>query len=438
MRVKMKKRGIIITALFLLIINLLLLTACTGLQGRRTQTQPGNFEDNKYYQGYEGIEMRFAQGMPPYKLYYYGDQYDNSFDVNVEVGNIGSAFSRGALFLSGYDPTMIQVYGINPQRRSGQACMLDIGNIGFGTFGGTLRCDDFFIGASKDYQTFGARNLDLSFLSEALNLGNLFGDVNIYGQKTGGDDRWSVSVGFDNPNIDIEYANHGRLLVALFSVINFQNNFGVEYLLEGDTYEFPGGELAYINFDGNVVNWPPGLDQTYQTFMITNCFLYASYAAPVICIDPAPFSQDRKVCTPKLYTGTKGQGAPVAVTSIEQENTPRQAIFTIHIRNVGGGDVYDPGRLEMCSPYFPGRVTNEDKNVIYIGDIRVSGDLQRLDCTPNDFVRLDPSTGEGIVTCAYEIPFSGLRSAYQAPLVIELWYGYSKTMEKKVLIKRAI
>jgi hypothetical protein len=70
--------------------------------------------------------------------------------------------------------------------------------------------------------------------------------------------------------------------------------------------------------------------------------------------------------------------------------------------------------------------------------IRVSGDLQRLDCTPNDYIRLNPDTGEGIITCMYNIPYSGLRSAYETPLVVELWYGYSKTREKKVYIKRAI
>jgi hypothetical protein len=373
--------------------------------------------------------------MPPYRLYYYGDQYDNQFDVNVETANVGSAWARGGIYLSGYDPTMIQVQGINPLRSSGQACLLDIGNIGFGRFGGTLRCEDFFVGATKDFKDFefGVKNLFGNW-----DMGRLTGGIDIFGQSTSESGKWSVAVGFDNPNIDIEYADHGRLLIAMFQGINFERNFGVEYLLQGDTYEYPGGDLAFINFDGNIVNWPPGLDQTYQTFMITNCYLYASYAAPVVCIDPAPFSQDRKVCIPKSYTGTKGQGAPVAVTLIEQENSPRQAVFTIHVRNVGGGDVYDPGRLEMCSPYFPGRVTNEDKNVVYIGDIRVSGDLQRLRCTPNDFVRLDPQTGEGIVTCSYDIPFSGLRSAYQTPLVIELWYGYSKTMQTKVLIKRAI
>ncbi|MBN2052211.1 hypothetical protein JW756_01790 [Candidatus Woesearchaeota archaeon] len=435
-----KKRGLVLAAIFLLIINLFLLTSCTKFPGRTPTNNLGNFEDNKYYQGFDGMLMRFSENMPPYRMYYYGDQYDNSFDVNVEVANVGSAWSRGGIFLSGYDPTMIEFLGINPARSSGQSCMIDIGNIGFGEFGGTMRCENFFIGAG-DQGTFeiGFQNLFGSggSYSDRLDLNRLFGGIDLwYQHSAGGQDR--MSIGFNNPGIDIEYANHGRLLIALFEGLDFSRNFGVEYLLEGDNQDYPGGGLAYINFDGNIVRWPPGLDQTYQSFLITNCFLYATYAAPVVCIDPTPFSQNQKVCVPRQFTGTKGQGAPVAVTYVEQENTPRQAIFTIHVKNVGGGQVYDPGRLEMCSPYFPGRVTSEDLNIVYIGDIRVSGDLQRLHCMPNDFVRLDPKTGEGIIVCSYDIPFSGLKSAYESPLVVELWYGYSKTMEKKVYIKRAI
>jgi len=445
MNVSKKKRGLFISTwlIGLLIIISLILTSCSWIPGRTDPAhQWGNFEDNKYYQGTRGVEMVFVPGMPPNRMYYYGDTYNNEFDVNVEVANVGSSWTRGALFLSGYDPTMIDVIGINPARTSGRACIIQIGNIGFGTFGGTLRCNDFFVGIGEGgiidifvNNLFGSGGL----YDGALDLSRLFGGGGVdfgYRRDSGGYETWTI--GLDNLGLDIEYANHGRLLIALFQGLNFERGFGFEYLLAGDTYEYPGGEIGYINFDGNIINWPPGLDETYQTFMVTNCFLYATYAAPVVCIDPAPFSQDRKVCTPRHFTGTKGQGAPVAVTLIEQENTPRQAVFRIHVKNVGGGQVYDPGKLEMCSPYFPGRVTNQDLNVIYIGDIRVSGDLQRLRCTPNNFLRLNPQTQEGIITCMYDIPFSGLRSAYRTPLVVELWYGYSKTMQRRVLIKRAI
>ena len=422
----------------ILVISALILGGCSAFSS--FSNRPRN-EDSKYYQGYNGVIMQIDPSLPPSRMYYYGDSQDNTFDVNVQVLNDGSSWSRGAVFLSGYDPQMIQVDGINPTPSSSRACTLSIGNIGFGSFGGTLRCDQFSAGIGSGYAEVNIKNLFCPGGTYAgkFDTAKLFGGngcTDFFYKKSGDNQQWGIS--FGNPNIDVEYANHGRLLISMLQGLDFSRTFGMEYLLAGDTYEFPGGERAYINFRGNIQAWPPGLDQTTQTFLVTNCFLYATYAAPVVCIDPAPFSESQKVCTPQQYTGTSGQGAPVAVTYIEQENTPRQAIFTIHIKNVGGGRVYDPGYLEICSPYSPYRVTNNELNVVYVGDIRVSGDLQRLDCTPNDFVRLDPKTGEGVVTCAYDIPFSGIKSAYKAPLVVELWYGYEKTTQKTVTIKRAI
>jgi hypothetical protein len=422
-------------ALFLLL--LFLLSGCTSLTKNSS-----NFADNKYYQGYQGVEMQFSQSLPPSRMYFYGDSQDNTFNVNVQVSNKGSAWSRGGIFVSGYDPMMIDIEGITPDASSSKACRIDIGNIGFGAFGGTLRCgNDLQIGLGGDYTQINLNNLfcqDGKYLGK-LDTSKLFGSLGCTDfsyKNNNGKQTWSID--FGNAGIDADYANHGRLLISMLQSVDFSRTFGLEYLLAGNNYDYPGGEVQYLNFKGNIITWPAGLDMTEQTFLITNCYLYATYAAPITCIDPSPFSESMKVCTPKTYTGTSGQGAPVAVTYIEQENTARQAIFTIHIKNTGGGRVYDPGALEICSPYSPVRVTENELNKVYVGDIRVSGDLQRLECNPNDFVRLDPKTGEGIVTCVYDIPFSGLKSAYQAPLVVELWYGYEKTIQKKVTIKRAI
>jgi len=432
MKTGSKKRG------FLILICLALSLLAVGCN---MSSNPNSNKDDKYFTGYKGIEMEYTKAMPPDKIYYYGDSQDNTFDINVEVKNKGSSWSRGGIYVSGYDPTMIQIYGVNPLKGGGRGCRLDIGNIGFGSFGGFFRCDDFTVGlggSQNANDNFEVNYADVAIKNiwDKLGLETILGQGDIAWARSGDKNTWSVTM--DKPGIDAEYAGHGRLMIGIFSGISFDRTFGMTYLLEGNNYEYPGGEMANMNFDGNIITWPRGLDQTYVPFMITNCYLYTTYASPIVCIDPMPYSENAKVCTPKSYTGTSGQGAPVAVTLIEQENTPRQVIFTIHVKNVGGGQVYDPGRLEKCSPYSPARVTNDDLNIVYIGDIRVSGDLQRLDCTPNDFIRLNPSTKEGIVTCAYEMPYGSIKSAYQAPLVLELWYGYSTTMEKRVLVKRAI
>jgi hypothetical protein len=431
---QIKKLGMLIL-IFALALSL---SACSSFSSK-----PKTNMDTKYYQGYKGVEMQFSESLPPDRIYYYGDSEDNTFDVNLEVANKGSSWSRGGIFLSGYDPQMIEIDGITPDPSKSRACRLSIGNIGFGKFGGTLSCESFFLGAGEGgYFEIGKQDMFCPGGSHAgtFDIQRLYGGsgcMDAWFRSSGGDN-WKGSIGWSNPDIDVEYANHGRLLIAMLQSVDFTRTYGIEYLLAGNNYEYPGGETRYVNFRGNVYAWPPGLDKTDQTFLVTNCYMYATYAAPVVCIDPSPFSESRKVCTPQAYSGTSGQGAPVAVNYIEQENTPRQAVFTIHIKNTGGGRVYNPGMLEVCSPYSPVRITSNELNVVFIGDIRVSGDLQRLECTPNDFVRLDPKTGEGIVTCSYDIPYSGLKSAYKAPLVVELWYGYEKTIEKRVSIKRAI
>jgi len=149
-----------------------------------------------------------------------------------------------------------------------------------------------------------------------------------------------------------------------------------------------------------------------------------------------PFSQDRKVCIPQNVVFSGSNGAPVAVTLIEEEPTPYNVFFTIHFRNVNSGKVIDLGYIQRCSPYYPGTLNNQHMNVIYLWDVRIG--KVRLTCTPADqIIRLDDQTGEGQITCTYPMTYITARSAYKTPLVIEAWYGYMDTMERDVYIKRA-
>lgn len=421
---KKEKRGLIILGA-LLVLMVLLLNGC-----------------NSYTTMYTGVGMRFVPGMPMDTLFYYGPNAPNSGNdiiVAVEVRNLGSSWTRGGIFLSGYDPTMFQFIGINPSRTGGNACWVDIGNIGFSESGFSLRCDNFGItSGSGGTLEVSAGNLFGSggIYAGAFDTSRLAGGIDFYYQRTrSGQQRVTLGAG----GFDLDYANNGRLLITMLQGIDFSRNFGLEYFLEGNTPQTPGGGITELSFEGNIVNWPAGPNPVmYTDFMITNCYLYTTYAAPTVCIDPMPFSTDAKVCMPAAYVGTGGQGAPVAITGITQESSPSSIVFTIHVKNVGGGEVYDPGKLEMCSPYYPAITTQQDKNIVYIGDIRVSGDLQILECTPNNYVRLDPATGEGTIICSYQIPYTTIKSAYQTPLVVELWYGYSQAMLKRVMIKRAL
>ncbi|MFB6198457.1 MAG: hypothetical protein ABEI52_09360, partial [Halobacteriaceae archaeon] len=83
------------------------------------------------------------------------------------------------------------------------------------------------------------------------------------------------------------------------------------------------------------------------------------------------------------------------------------------------------------------RATLQDKNKVILGIARVAGSSVPLDCVPRRTIHLNKA-GKGEVTCRYNLPFQGLKSAYRTPLVIELWYGYENTIRETVTIQRAV
>ena len=420
-----------------LAVALLFLAGCTT-----NNSNPAN-PNAKYYTGTEGVEATF-QNLPARLYYYAEDTAANEFSFGVELRNKGASYSRGGIYLSGFDPNLIVFEGMDLDPVS-SACGLSFGSIGLGEFGAFLRCENFAVGVAE-----GRGVTDLRIDSLAALVTEMAGEHDVqwldpekfdfsaqYSDR--GEGNWVINV--NNIRANIDYYQHGRLFIALLSGLNFKLNHGREFLLAGDTYEFPEGEYDYVQYRGSVVDWPPGLDQTTQHLLLTSCYQYTTFADPIVCVDPDPANDYRKVCTPRSRTWSS-QGAPVAITSIEQENTPKKIVFRINVRNVGGGQVYDAGKLEKCSPYYPGRVTPEDLNVVYLGDVRIGqtglktrSQAGGMSCYP-EVIRLDPKTKSGSTTCTYPIEHTEMKSAYETPLVVELWYGYSKTYKKDIQIKR--
>jgi hypothetical protein len=428
--------------IILLLLSAFLLTACAG---SNTNQYINPYE--KYYTGTRGVVANYEN--LPTTLYYYGpeDNAGNTFTFSVDADNQGASFTRGGVYVSGFDPNLLIFQEIPIAGGAVGACGISIGNVGWGELGGILRCDGFSVSSGG-----GVTNVQISDLSKLINgIAARFGDkqwldpakFNMKIDYTDGPAGSSFVINMNDMQGNLEYYQHGRLFIAWFAGLDFTKNGGREFLLAGDTYEFPGGERAYLTYNGQIVNWPPGLDQTTQHMLLTTCYQYTTFADPMVCIDPEPFSNNRKVCQPKSRTWNGGNGAPVAVTSIEQENTPRKIIFHINVRNVGVGTVYDPGKLEKCSPYYPGRVGSEDLNLVYLGDVRLgsyglrstSGALGGIICSPA-VIRLDPKTKSGSTTCTYPIEYNQIKSAYTAPLAVELWYGYSEALQRDITVKR--
>ncbi len=415
----------------LILLLALLLAACSLGQGGENQYyDPAHA---RFFEGHEGVEMRYDQ-LPP-RLFYYGDapgSAANDFPVSVEVKNEGSSYTRGAVFLSGYDPNLIQFDEVPIAGSYQGACSLRVGDFSLNRMGFLFQCGDSFSLSGHEGGSF----LDFDWLDSVSVRGqewfaeSWLEDLVINYEQSASGDR---QIDFVLDEISFGYREHGLLLISILAGLSFEKFLGEEYLLAADSYDYPGGGLEYIEFNGHVVDWPEGTDEIEQRLLLTNCYMYTTFAAPTVCIDPQPYSTNRKVCTPDVATWGNGQGAPVAITRVTQENTPRHAIFHISVENRGRGTVYDPGSLEKCSPYYPGGSKSSDLNLVWIGEARI--DDYKLTCTPRNVLRLDES-GRGQFTCTYPIEYSQLNSAYQTPLVVELWYGYSESVERRIPIKR--
>ncbi len=400
---------------------------------------------SKYYTGKVGVEAEFSN--LPKTVWYSegGSASENVFDFTVKVHNRGTSLSRGATFISGYGPSFLQVSGQDLQRQTGGDCVVDITSFGnfneLHTWNGLLSCA-FMNGSSFEYtrdEGFWTTNIN--------NIGSLLGQLGIWDAPTwvdnldlslGGENNNILGFGFNFDNLtglDLNLLYHGAgLSIAMAESINFETYFGKEYLLPADNSYFPGGGMEYIDYHVDMKYWPPGGEEYKLPLMLTNCYGYATYTAPMVCIDPMPESQQRKTCTPGTIRLTS-QGAPVAVTKIEQEGDKRRVRFTIHVKNIGDGTVIDWGHIARCSPYYTGPLMQNHENVVQ--GFLVNLENQRLECSPsNGIIRLDEDTGEGIITCTYNVQYQNLQTAYQTPLVIEFWYGYQETETDSILFKK--
>ncbi|MFH1072114.1 MAG: hypothetical protein V1743_01665 [Nanoarchaeota archaeon] len=418
-----------------------------------SQTGTNTVKDNsKFFTGYDGVNIKLSPGTVPSKVYYYGRNpgpQDNIMNFNLELTNTGSADSYGGAYISGYDPSFIDVTGVNINEIGGWGdCDFDLLYLG-GNWLGYVSCllwgndISLTLGSNGNLIKGGSADVDVGQVFQTLTgkdwLNGLRGQINCDTTRQGG---CRFGLDYQGSDFDFGYQNNGRGAIGYITTIyqdlygsSFINTaHGKEFALLGDRQTFPGGDLDYIDFQATIQNWPRGLEQTEQKFLFTSCYVYTTYADPQVCIDPFPESLGRKICKPKVTTYPKGQGAPVAITKIEQENTPRSIFFTIYVENKGKGMLYHPTSLHKCDPLNAERVTQKDLNFVFLGDIRLANDWEQIRCQPaNRLIKLE--NGKGQIVCEYQIKY-GIKSAYLSPLVISLWYGYSSTVEKTVLIRR--
>ncbi len=200
----------------------------------------------------------------------------------------------------------------------------------------------------------------------------------------------------------------------------------------------PDGGFWTAEFKGLIVATDLIVDSYDPTILATACFPYITRASPSVCVDPAPFDINRKkVC--KIGTTTlTSQGAPIAVTKIEQQASQTKTQFKITIKNVGKGEVLLPEKLEACDPRTSTSSRLERRDFDKVEVYRVSLGTTELLCGPymdGRFIQI--YNGEGFVICSMDSrEYDMTQDAYMTPLNIELRYAYRTTITKQIKIQK--
>ena len=194
--------------------------------------------------------------------------------------------------------------------------------------------------------------------------------------------------------------------------------------LEGKSPFNPEGDIEIVEWSSSAVQLPPGSTTYSPNLVLTACYQYETLATPVVCVDPDPFNtlQDKSCKVGSVNTGGS-QGSPIAISSVEQEVTPTDLFFRVHISNVGGGQVFDESSMTKC----PSSLQFQDLNKIELREATISG--KQLECKPENPIRL--VDGKATIFCKTS-QFTG--SAFETPLTLRFSYGYKSSISQKVEI----
>ncbi|MBI4149896.1 hypothetical protein HY488_00670 [Candidatus Woesearchaeota archaeon] len=240
----------------------------------------------------------------------------------------------------------------------------------------------------------------------------------------------------DSLTLLVKYANKGAYTVegGMLYVSGYDRAYvplvpdQMPFNAEGKSIYNPEGLISYTaEFSAGTVIAPPYVDVFPQTFKVTACYKYRTEAAVDVCIDPDPLRiqpQD-KVCV--IHDASlSSQGAPVAVTRVEEDAAKGRVQFKIAINNVGGGTV-----IASSAGSVPLDRCQADLRQDEVDKVEISAELSGrfLECNPKQ-VRL--INGQGIAFCSLFLTDYQTQDAYQTTLNVYLDYGYRNSIAKRV------
>jgi hypothetical protein len=206
----------------------------------------------------------------------------------------------------------------------------------------------------------------------------------------------------------------------------------------------PQGEQAIVTATVSPLPIDPLTEQHKTTTIMTACYPYMTEASAPVCIETDIYGMKpvEKVCKAGTVSLGGGQGAPVAVTKVEQRTLSERGEFVrpqflIHVRNLGRGTVVRTDKVETACSSQP--LNASEINVVHLEELSFSEFSLtggHFECLPAE-IRL--KAGEGFAKCTLRPELlTTERQTYSTSLFIRLRYGYFQTIAQDVLLERLL
>ena len=223
--------------------------------------------------------------------------------------------------------------------------------------------------------------------------------------------------------IGLELRNKGAYDIkdGRISIYGFEDGYvaifqpDMYFNIEGKKPGFPEGGYEILNFEAKNIAIPEIAEKYSAPFTISAYYNYQTEAGIEVCINPNLYSYIRTketVCEPETITTSGGQGAPVAVTKVEEQFSPLggsiKVNFVIHFADKGDGKVVGGVRI----------------NEVRLSNVPISCET--------DYIELKGKEEKYILCTTETLPSAG---SYIAPLSIKLSYDYTSKIDKTLNVR---
>lgn len=233
---------------------------------------------------------------------------------------------------------------------------------------------------------------------------------------------------------------HGRLLIGIeedYMELLYEYNQEIDLQLNGKSRQNPVGEEKIEDFEIKAKAIGLQSEEHESLIYVTSCYDYITELSEPVCIDTDFYNLKaiEKACEVKDIS-LSSQGAPVAITSIEETISPTEdgsvviPKFTIYIQNKGKGEVIDSSKIDKVCSSEP--LKSEDINILGVG-VYLSG--IRLECRP-DILKLRDRQEK--IVCSLKEGINKEEPTFTTLLSVILEYGYTQTISKRVTIKKLV